>query len=158
MQKKRRIEGKTDYKARMNLLKSGIPRIVVRVTNKLVLVQYTKSNDAQDFVITGANSKELLDYGIQKEFSGSLKSLGACYLTGYLAGKKIKDKDEKAKAILDMGLKRNSKGSRIYAALKGVVDAGIEINYNQEVFPDEKSIKRKIDVDKIKENINKKFL
>ncbi len=106
--KRRRKEGKTDYKARLNLLKSKLSRIVVRKTNKYVIVQYVKSKEAQDSVIMGVSSKELLKYGWEKKNTGSLKSLSACYLTGLLLGKKIKSAGEN-KAILDIGLVRSIK-------------------------------------------------
>jgi len=153
--KRRRLEGKTDYNTRVSLLKSD-GRAVVRISNRLVLIQYVKSKESQDSVIIGANSKELLEYGWAKEQLGGLKSIPASYLTGYLLGIKLKDKDIK-NAVLDIGLKRNSKGSRVFAAAKGLIDAGIEIPSNKEVFPDEKSIRRKVDIDNIKQNINKKF-
>jgi len=153
--KRRRLEGKTDYNTRVSLLKSD-GRAVVRISNRLVLIQYVKSKESQDSVIIRANSKELLEYGWAKEQLGGLKSIPASYLTGYLLGIKLKDKDIK-NAVLDIGLKRNSKGSRVFAAAKGLIDAGIEIPSNKEVFPDEKSIRRKVDIDNIKQNINKKF-
>ena len=153
--KRRRLEGKTDYNTRVSLLKSD-GRAVVRISNRLVLIQYVKSKESQDSVIIRANSKELLEYGWAKEQLGGLKSIPASYLTGYLLGIKLKDKDIK-NAVLDIGLKRNSKGSRVFAAAKGLIDAGIEIPSNKEVFPDEKSTRRKVDIDNIKQNINKKF-
>lgn len=159
--KKRRREGKTDYRARLNLLKSGLPRIVVRKTNRYILVQYIKSKEARDFVIATVNSKELLKYGWPRERAGSLKSIPAAYLTGLLLGKKIKNKE--GKFILDMGLTRNVKKSRIYAVLKGLIDSGIEVKYAKEkdIFPNNKRLegehlKNKIDFEKIKENILKK--
>lgn len=77
-----------------------------------------------------------------------------------LLGKKIKKANKESKAILDIGLHRNVKKSRIYAVLKGLIDTGLEIKYKKEVFPDEKRIrgehlKNKIDFEKIKENILK---
>ena len=161
--KKRRIKGKTDYKARLNLLKSGLPRVIVRKTDRYVIVQYAESKEAQDFVIVAASSKELLENGWKKEQEGSLKSLPACYLTGLLLGKKIKSSEKKNKevrAILDTGLARNVKKGRIYAVLKGLVDSGIEIKHKKEVFPSEERIKgehlkNKIDFEKIKNNILK---
>jgi len=102
--KRRRIERKTDYKARLNLLKNEFPRIVVRKTNRYVLAQYVKSKEAQDYVLTLASSKELLDYGWPEERRGSLKSIPASYFTGLLLGKKIKKiEKKKAEAILDIG-------------------------------------------------------
>ena len=162
VQKRRRREGKTDYKARLKLLESELPRIVVRKSNRYVLVQYVKSKDAQDRILLGVSSKELLKYGWPKEASGSLKSIPACYLTGLILGKEIKTKikEEKVKTILDLGLGRNIKKSRVYAVLKGIVDSGIEIPHNKEVFPDEKRIqgmhlKHKINVEEIKKKLLK---
>ena len=139
-----------------------MPRIVVRKSNRYVLVQYVKSKDAQDRILLGVSSKELLKYGWPKEASGSLKSIPACYLTGLILGKEIKTKikEEKVKTILDLGLGRNIKKSRVYAVLKGIVDSGIEIPHNKEVFPDEKRIqgmhlKHKINVEEIKKKLLK---
>jgi len=158
--KKRRRKGKTDYKARLGLLKSPFPRIAVRKTNRYVMAQYIQTREAQDYVIKEANSKELLKYGWKKEQEGSLKSLPACYFTGLLLGKKIKqiEKGKGKKAILDAGLIRNVKGSRIYAVLKGLVDNGIEINHEKTSLPDEKRIrgehlKSKIEFEKVKNKL-----
>lgn len=158
--KRRRRERKTDYKARLNLLKSSLPRVVIRKTNRYTIAQYVKSEGAQDKVVIGISSKELLDYGWEKGSVGSLKSLPACYLTGLLLGKKIKDleKSEKVEAILDMGLARNIKKSRIYAVLKGLIDSGMEIKHKEDIFPDEERIKgehlkKKIDFEKIKNKV-----
>ena len=156
--KRRRQEGRTDYKARLNLLKSGLPRVIIRKTNRYIIVQYVKSKEAQDHVIVTANSKELLKHGWPEERKGSLKSLPACYLVGLLLGKKIKEKEKKVKAILDTGLNRNVKKNRIYAVLKGLVDSEIEMAHKEEIFPDKKRLegehlKNKIDFDKIKNKL-----
>lgn len=158
-EKRRRHKGKTDYKARIGLLKSGKPRVIFRKTNSFVTGQYVESKEAQDKVIVGASSYELLKYGWPKEMSGSLKSLPASYLTGMLLGKKILDKDENASAILDIGLLRNIKKSRIYAFAKGIIDSGVDIPCSEEAFPDEARIigrhmKRNPDFEKIKQKIN----
>ena len=141
--KRRRREGKTDYKARLKLLDSGLPRIVIRKTNRYILTQYVESNSAQDKVIIEVTSKELLKYGWPQEARGSLKSLPACYLTGLVLGKKIKEKlkSKKIVSILDIGIERSVKKSRIYAALNGVIDSGIEIKHKKEILPEEKRIK-----------------
>ena len=39
--------------------------------------------------------------------------------------------------MLDIGLYTPRKGARIFAALKGVVDAGIEVPYGEEIVPSE---------------------
>ena len=46
-------------------------------------------------------------------------------------------------AILDTGLHKSSKGSRIYAALKGVIDAGIHVPHSEEILPDKETIEGK---------------
>ena len=155
--KRRRIEGKTNYKKRIRLLKAGAGRIVFRKTNKYIIGQYIKSKEAQDSVARGIDSKILIKYGWPKEASGSLKSLPACYLTGLLLGKKIIEKEGKTKAIFDIGLLRNVQKSRMYAFLKGIVDSGIDI-LNNAKFPDESRIigrhlKKNINFEKIKEKI-----
>ena len=158
-QKKRKNERKTDYKARLTLLKSEIPRIVVRKTNKYLIAQYVKSYEGQDSIIVGVTSKDLLDYGWDKKYLGSLKSIPVAYLTGKLLGNKIHEKKHK-EAILDIGLIRNVSGSRIYAVLKGLVDANIKIPFNEKAFPSEERISgkhlkedvRKM-IDKVKEKL-----
>jgi len=163
MKLKRRREGRTDYKARINLLKSGKPRIIFRKTNKYVIGQYVKSEEAKDKVVVGITSKELLKYGWPSNSSGSLKSIPACYLTGFLLGKKILDRADKPNAIFDIGLNRSIAKSRVYGFLKGIVDSGIVVEYGKEIFPDEKRIKgehlkNKIEFEKIKKNIEKNFV
>jgi large subunit ribosomal protein L18 len=158
--KKRRRKGKTDYKNRLKLLESGLPRIVVRITNRYVLAQYVKTEEADDKVILEANSKELLKYGWPEELSGSLKSLPASYLTGLLLGKKIKDKKQEIKAILDIGLSRSIKKGRTYSVLKGLTDYGINIKHDEKIFPSQErikgaNIKRQINIEDIKKNITK---
>ena len=138
--RRRRLEAKTDYKARLALLKSEKPRLIIRKTNRYIIVQIVTSEIAQDKVVAGMNSKVLLSKGLPEESSGSLKSLGAAYLTGFLLGKKALSSGVK-EAILDMGMYQNIKNSRIYAALKGVVDSGLKVPHNPAVLPSMESIK-----------------
>jgi len=161
--KRRRREGKTDYKARLSLLRSSIPRIIVRKTNRYIIAQYVETKEAQDYVLAGVLSKELLKYGWPKEKEGSLKSIPACYLIGLYLGNKIKKlggKKIKESAILDIGLIRSIPKSRMYAVLKGLVDSGIKIKHKEGIFPAEKRIrgehlKEKINFDEIKNKILK---
>ena len=153
--KKRRLENKTDYRARITLLKSGKPRIVIRKTNKYISMQYVKSIEAKDKALVGLTSFELLKHGWPKDLVGSLKSIPACYLTGYLAGKKIIEKTKNSDAIVDLGLQRNVHGSRIYASIKGLIDAGIKIKVDEKVFPSKERLSGK-DVNKgVKEAFEK---
>tara|TARA_Y100000310_G_C20585572_1_gene765223 strand:- start:320 stop:820 length:501 start_codon:yes stop_codon:yes gene_type:complete len=158
--KRRRRQGKTDYKARLKLLGSSLPRIVVRKTNNYVIAQYIESEDAKDKVIVGATTKDLLESGWPKEAKGSLKSIPACYLTGIILGKRIQEKlkEKTQETILDLGLNRSIKKSRIYAVLKGLIDSGIKVKHKGDLFPDEKRLKgehlkNKINFEEIKNKI-----
>lgn len=136
---RRRREKKTDYKLRMKLLKSGKKRIVIRKTNRYIIIQAVESNEARDKILTGVSSRELVKEGWDK--SGSLKSIPAAYLTGLLAAKRIKEKKISGEFILDIGMIINKKGGRIYSAAKGLIDGGIKMNVSKEVFPPEERIK-----------------
>jgi len=138
--KRRRRECKTDYAKRIKLLKSGAPRVVFRKTNRYLLVQYVTSKEAQDKVEFGINSKHLMKYGWPKEARGSLKSIPAAYLTGFLMGKKIIDKKLKT-PVIDFGMLRVLHKSKVYAFLKGLIDAGVKIDCKEEAFPKEERIK-----------------
>lgn len=139
--RRRRLEKKTDYKARFNLLKSKDKRLIIRKTNRFMIAQIVETHIAQDKIILGVNSKDLLTKGWPKEKAGSLKSLTASYLTGYLIGKIALEKGIK-KVILDMGMARNVHKSRIYSLLKGAIDAGLEIPHNQEALPTDEDINK----------------
>lgn len=134
--KRRRRENKTDYKLRTSLLKSGIPRIVVRRTNKYFTLQVVESNEAQDRVVTGVTSRDLLKNGWDSKKLGSLKSIPAGYLTGILLAKKLGG----GKFIMDLGMSRTISGSRVFAVVKGLVDGGLDIPVNESIFPTEDRI------------------
>jgi len=157
---RRRREKKTDYKLRMKLLKSGKKRIVIRKTNRYIIIQAVESNEARDKILTGVSSRELVKEGWDK--SGSLKSIPAAYLTGLLAAKRIKEKKIREEFILDIGMIINKKGGRMYAAAKGLIDGGIKINVSKDVFPSEERIrgehlKADIKINKIMEKISNKL-
>jgi large subunit ribosomal protein L18 len=132
-QKRRRREGKTDYKARRILLVSGLPRIVVRRTNKYFILQAVESHEAQDKVLATVTSRDLLKNGWDKKKAGSLKSIPAGYLTGILMAKKL----GKGKYIVDLGMARTEKGGRVFAVVAGLVEGGLDIPANDKVFPGE---------------------
>jgi len=134
----RRRRNKTNYTKRLILLKGNLPRLVIRKTNKYIILQIIESKKAQDKIIYSINTKELLKKGWPKELKGSLKSLPAAYLGGLLLGAKAKNLKEKI--ILDSGLIPNTKGSKVYAAVKGVSDSGIKIKYNEKVMPSQERI------------------
>lgn len=138
--RRRRQEGKTDYKLRMGLLKSEKPRLVFRKTSKYIIGQIIVSEIAQDRVMFGVTSKDLIAQGWPEKKAGSLKNLAACYLTGYMLAKKAKDVEG---AVFDIGLNRNIKKSRIYAFLKGAVDGGLNVPHSEEALPEMEMIEEK---------------
>ena len=69
-------------------------------------------------------------------------NLPAAYLTGYLAGKRAKDKGV-TEAVLDIGLKVPAKGATVFAALKGMVDAGMKIPHGKDVLPSKERLNGK---------------
>ncbi len=154
-QKRRRKENKTDYKNRLNLLKSGLKRIVIRRTNKYFLIQLVESREARDKVIVSTSSRELLKEGFNKKYTGSLKSIPAGYLTALLFSSKV-DKNENY--IIDIGMARNIYGNRNSAVIKGLIDGNLKINVDKKIFPTDDRIKGshlKDDIKKEFEKINK---
>ena len=132
---RRRREGKTDYRYRLRLLKSGKPRVVVRRSNKNVRVQFVLYNREGDEVVSSAVGNDLKKYG----WEGSLGNMPASYLTGLLAGKRALQKGIK-EGVLDIGHHESIKGANIYGALKGVLDSGVEVPHGEEVIPAEDRI------------------
>lgn len=132
---RRKREGKTHYKKRLELLKSAKTRLVIRRSNTSVTIQFVEYKPEGDVVLCTFNSKKLDSFG----WGFSKKSLPAAYLAGFAAGKialskKISD------AILDLGLQTPLKGSALYAALKGVVDAGVSVPCSSDIFPSDERI------------------
>ncbi len=136
VQFRRRREGKTDYRYRLRLLKSGLPRAVFRRSSRYVTVQIAQFEENGDRILAHSTSMELKKYG----WTGSFSSTPAAYLTAYLTGKKAIKKGIK-KAVFDMGIYVPSKGCRAFAALRGLVDAGIEIPHGEYQLPDDSRIK-----------------
>ena len=144
--RRRRKEGKTDYKARFGFLKSGKARVIVRKTNRYIIGQIVMSDVAQDKIIVGVISKDLLGHGWPESLKGSLKSLPAAYLTGYYLGKRSKEIKE---GILDIGLQRNIPRSRIYAFVKGLKDSGFSVACDEESLPTEDMLMKKTETGKL---------
>ena len=149
LDRRRRRESKTNYTKRLSLLKGNIPRLVVRKTNKYILLQVVESKHAQDKIVCVVSTKELLNNGWPKDKSGSLKSLAAAYLAGILMAKKAKEKKVE-KVILDTGLIPSTKGSRIYAVVKGVSEGGLFIAHKEEILPTDEMINKYDFVEKVK--------
>ncbi len=127
---RRKRQGRTNYKKRLSLLKSGKPRIVVRKSNTAITLQLISYEPDGDRTLLTFNSKTLKKQG----WTGSAKSLPAAYCSGYLFAKKAAAQGVK-EAIVDLGLQQHRGGTRIYAAVKGVVDGGLAVPVSDSIFP-----------------------
>merc|ERR1711894_460457 len=161
---KRRREGKTDFFARKRLThqdknKYNTPkyRLIVRFTNKDVIAQVAYARLEGDHVICAAYSHELPRYGVKV----GLTNYAAAYCTGLLLARRLLTKlnlgetyegqtevdgDEynvesvddgpaAFRCYLDTGLNRTSTGAKVFGALKGAVDGGLDIPHSVSRFP-----------------------
>jgi large subunit ribosomal protein L5e len=159
---KRRRECKTDYAARKRLIlqdknKYRTPkyRFVVRRTKRDISCQIFSSDLTHDVCVQSAYAHELRRYGVRI----GLTNYAAAYCTGLLLARRINNKfklkydgkvtadgedfeveadpEDKApfKALLDVGLARTTTGSRVFGALKGAVDGGLNVPHNSKRFP-----------------------
>merc|ERR1711939_42000 len=146
---KRRREGKTDYYARKRLVtqdknKFGTPkyRFVVRFTNKDIICQVVSSKIKGDICHCAAYCVGLLcarrllkKLGLDTKFVGT-EEVTAEYEDCYVHNEEDEGEDAQNAfhALLDVGLKRTTLGSKIFAAMKGAFDGGLEIPHNQKKF------------------------
>ena len=128
---RRRREHKTDYQSRRILAVSEHPRFVVRVSNKGILAQIVKAEIIGDKVLTQATSNELVT---KYDWQASSKNIPAAYLLGMIAGHKAIKEGIKT-AYLDLGLRRPTKGSKIFAVVKGAIDSGLSIPCDSDIIP-----------------------
>jgi large subunit ribosomal protein L5e len=182
---KRRRQGKTDYYARKRLItqaknKYNAPkyRLVVRFTNRDIIMQIVTSEISGDKVFCAAYSHELRAYGIEH----GLTNWAAAYATGLLIARRVLkklgiDEDfagvEEAdgeytlteaaetddgerrpfKAFLDVGLHRTSTGARIFGAMKGASDGGILVPHSENRFPGFDMESKELDAETLKKYI-----
>ena len=132
---RRRREGRTDYRKRLALVKSRLPILTVRKTNTQIIAHLKEYHPKGDVTRIMVTSRKLKDYG----WKAGLKNLPASYLTGYLLGK-LAVKAGLKKAVFDIGRQTSTKGSRLYAFLKGCVDAGMEVPHSPDNFPSEERL------------------
>lgn len=162
VQFRRRREGKTDFYARRRLIcqdknKYDTPkyRLVVRMTNKDIICQMIYAKVQGDFVLSSAYAHELPRYGLKV----GLTNYSAAYCTGLLLARRILQKlgldadyqgltkvtgevfhieqegeRRPFRCYLDVGLTRTTTGNRVFAALKGAVDGGLDIPHNEKRF------------------------
>lgn len=161
---KRRRDGVTDYFARKRLIfqaknKYNTPkyRLVVRISNKDIVCQIVYARIVGDMVVGAAYSHELPRYGIKV----GLTNYAAAYCTGLLLARRllkkfkldqiypgqveadgeefyVQDVDDAPgafRAFLDVGLARTTTGARLFGALKGAADGGIDIPHSTRRFP-----------------------
>lgn len=128
---KRRRDGITNYHKRLKLLKSGVPRLVVRPSNKGITAQIVEYSGQGDLIKCTVNERTLKKLGL--EVSGN--TVPVSYLVGYAVGILSKKKGVE-ESILDTGRYNIVKGGRISAVLNGFVDAGAEIPHDDSIFPD----------------------
>ncbi|CAF0954929.1 unnamed protein product [Didymodactylos carnosus] len=161
---KRRRQGKTDFKARKALIhqdrnKYNTPkyRLIVRFTNKDIICQVAYARIEGDHVVSTAYAHELPRFGVKL----GLTNYAAAYCTGLLLARRIlqkhkldsiylgtKDvtgakfeneavegKQRPFRCYLDVGLARTSTGAKIFGALKGAVDGGLDIPHSERRFP-----------------------
>nr|XP_010927913.1 60S ribosomal protein L5 [Elaeis guineensis] len=172
---KRRREGKTDYRARIRLInqdknKYNTPkyRFVVRFTNKDIIAQIISATIAGDLVLAAAYAHELPRYGLEV----GLTNYAAAYCTGLLLARrvlKMLEMDEEYqgnveatgedfsvepaesrrpfRALLDVGLVRTTTGNRVFAALKGASDGGLDIPHSDKRFAGFKKDEKQLDAE-----------
>lgn len=131
---RRRREGKTNYRRRRNLLLGSKPRLVVRKSNRHLVLQISTFNPHGDRIIASAHTSELAKHG-WKAHNGNTS---AAYLTGVLLAKKAK---QKTPCVLDIGQHTSTKGNLLYAAVQGAVDGGLNIPCSKDIIPNEKRIR-----------------
>jgi len=166
----RRRSCKTDYYARKRLVsqdknKYNSPRyrLVVRVTNRDVICQIIYSKIVGDVVLACAYAHELSLFGASVGFT----NYAACYATGLLVARRLltklkldkiytgaADKQPEGenqprpfKALLDVGLARTTSGARIFAALKGAVDGGLNVPHSTTRFAGYNKEKKELDTE-----------
>lgn len=135
--RRRRREGKTNYKKRYIMVMSRKIRFVVRTSLNHVWVQVIKAEPQGDITIAAAHSRELVKkYGWQ----GGTSNLPVAYLVGLLAGYRAIEKGV-YDAILDIGFAAPKKGAKVFAVLKGALDAGLHIPHDESILPSEDRIR-----------------
>lgn len=127
---RRKREGRTNFKKRLNILLSNKLRLVVRKSLKNIQATVVDYDPKGDKIILSAHSRELENLG----WRFNKGNVPAAYLTGLLLGEKAKRKGVN-ELVLDIGLNPSVKGFRIYAVLAGVLDSGLKVAHNPEILP-----------------------
>nr|AJS12538.1 50S ribosomal protein L18P [uncultured archaeon] len=126
---RRKRDGLTDYRQRMKLLSSHTPRLVVRKSNTGLLLQIVEYSPSGDRVLFESSTRELQKHG----WKAGTGNTPAAYACGLLLASKMKGKV--SSCIVDLGLQSVTKGSRLFGAVKGVADGGIQVPLGPENVP-----------------------
>jgi large subunit ribosomal protein L18 len=110
--------------------------MVVRKSIKNTQIQLIEYKQDGDNILASANSNELKE---KYNWKFSTSTTPAAYLTGFLAGTRAKNKGI-SECVLDIGRHPPVTGSKIFATVKGIVDAGINCLHSEEKIPDEDRI------------------
>lgn len=149
---RRRREERTDFRHRLREVISDKPRIVVKLSNKYIWASLVFYKEGGDVIKTTLCSKALGEKG----FLGSLKNTPSAYAFGLLCAKEFLKHSKEA--IIDLGRRHFSKGGRISAFIKGLVEGGMQVPFSEEAAPNKerlegKHLKSKLDFAKLQAGI-----
>lgn len=133
---RRKRQGRTDYRRRLKMLSGQSVRLVVRRSLQHTYAQLVRYRDAGDHVLASASTAEL-----GKRYGWKLNG-GNC-MSGYLVGVLIAQKAKACKvaeAVLDIGQIASTKGSRVYAVLKGALAGGLLVPHSADILPSDDRI------------------
>jgi len=144
-----------------NKYKTPKYRFCVRRTNKDIICQVFMADMTHDVCIASAYSHELRRYGVKV----GLTNYAAAYCTGLLLARRVnakfniayegnvaEDEDDEVNlgedynveddedvspfcALLDVGLARTTTGARLFGALKGMCDGGVDVPHSDARYP-----------------------
>lgn len=97
-----------------------------------------------------AARRALTKLGLADKYEGVAEPDGTISLTEELDDE---DAPRPFKCYLDVGLKRTSTGSRVFAALKGASDGGVFIPHNEKRFPGYDTESKELDAETLKKYI-----
>lgn len=131
---RRKKEGRTNYNRRLKLLVSRENRIVIRKSLRAIQIQIIEYTPNGDKILFSAHSRELKKFGLESNVN-----IPVAYLTGLLCGKRAV-KEGISKGIIDLGLQTSHAGGKLFSAVKGLVDAGMNIPAGENAFPIEEKV------------------
>ena len=142
---KRKREGKTNYPKRLQMLVSRKHRLVIRKTLAGMIVQVVSYEPNGDKILVSAYARDLKKHGVPKINS----NITIAYLTGFLCGVRAKQ-NKITSGIVDLGLQKAHPKGKLFAAVRGLRDAGIDVAADEKMFPDDSRIG---DVEPVKKSI-----